>query len=71
MTDPINVAPSPLMRVYRTVFQVVIALCAAVPAAVAVVDVPAETAVKICGIAGALAILVSAAHNAVNAKQAG
>ncbi len=69
MTDPIESAPSPLQRVYRTVFQVVIAVCAAVPAAVALVDIPADVAVKVSGIAGALAILVSAAHNAVNAKQ--
>lgn len=70
MVDQIEVRPSPLQRVYRTIAQVLLAVCAAIPAAVALVDIPASVAVKVSGIAGALTIIVSAAHNAVNAQNA-
>jgi hypothetical protein len=50
------------------VFQVVVAVCAAIPAAVALLDLSAEQAAKISGIAGATVILVTAIQNALEAK---
>lgn len=56
-------APTPTRRVVRTVLQTIIAVCAAVPAAVALLPLdPAEAAWPV-GIAGAAVIVVSAIQN--------
>lgn len=55
-------------RILRTIAQVIVAVCAAVPAAVALLDISATTSAKIVGIAGAVVVLVTAAQNALEAK---
>lgn len=70
VTDTEPALLGPLQRWYRTIFQVVIALLVAVPSAVALLDISTELAAKITGVTGALLILVSAIHNAVNSKVA-
>ena len=64
-----KIEPDPRQRVYRTILQVVLAVLAAIPAAVALIDIPATTAAKVTGIAGAAAIIASAVHNTINARQ--
>lgn len=59
---------SPSTRVLRTIAQVVVAVCVAVPSAVALLDLPKVTTAKVCGIAGAVVIIVTAVQNAVEAK---
>jgi hypothetical protein len=60
----------PLTRWYRTIIQVVLAVLAAIPAVVAALDLPAETATKVVGMAGAAVIVVSAIQNAFNSVSA-
>jgi hypothetical protein len=54
---------TPTRRVVRTVVQVLLAVAAAIPAAVGVLGLPASTAAAAVSIAGAFAVIVSAAHN--------
>lgn len=61
---------TPMRRWVRTVFQVLLAVGAAIPSAVALLDLPAETVYKVTGMSGAAVLLVSAAHNAFNQQQA-
>lgn len=59
-------APTPARRLVRTVLQTIVAVCAAVPAAVALLPLdPAEAAWPV-GIAGAGVILVSAIQNGLD-----
>lgn len=60
----------PLTRWSRTLLQVVVALAAAIPLAVAVFDVPATLAAKLTAAMGGLVALVSAIHNWLNARAA-
>lgn len=55
--------PGPVQRVTRTVLQVVIAVCAAVPAAVALLPLDPDQVAWPIGLAGAGVILVSALQN--------
>lgn len=61
------VALSPSRRVLRTVAQVVLALAGAIPAAIALLPIPASVAAWAVGIAGATVILVTALQNALEA----
>lgn len=71
LTTTIEPAPlTPFRRWYRTVVQVLLALALAVPSAAALFDLSAPTSAKISATMGALAIIVSAIHNAINARQA-
>ena len=68
-------APGPRARTARTAVQALLAFLAAVPAAWAAlvaagVDVEPQVAALIVGIPSALFILISAAWNAANARQA-
>lgn len=58
----------PAVRVLRTVIQVVLAALVAIPAAVAVLDLPTATVSKIGGFAAAGVVIVSAIQNAIEAK---
>lgn len=58
---------SPLERVIRTLYQVILAVGAAIPAAVALLPVDAALATKAVGIAGATVLLVTAAWNGLEA----
>lgn len=60
---------SPLTRAIRTALQVVIAFAAAVPTMAALFDVSAEQSAKLTAGMGVLVTLVSALHNAINARQ--
>ena len=64
ITEPAPMTPA--VRFLRTLLQVVIAIAAATPAAVALVGLSAETTAKVTGIAGACVIVASAIHNTVN-----
>lgn len=68
VTDTEPARMSPTTRVVRTLVQVVIAVCVAIPSAAALLNLSAETTAKVTGIAGAVVVLVSAAHNAANAS---
>lgn len=59
---------SPKARVYRTVFQVIVAVLVAVPAAVVLLPVSAGVASAVVGFAGAATVIVSAIQNALNAR---
>lgn len=52
-------------RTVRTAVQVAVAVMAAVPSAVALLDLPASTASQVGGIAGAIVVLVTAGQNAI------
>jgi hypothetical protein len=56
--------PSPARRTWRTVVQVAVAVCVAVPAAVAALPVSPVVAAWVVGITGAFVILATAAVNA-------
>lgn len=60
---------TPLTRWIRTALQVAIAFAAAVPALAAIFDVSAELTAKLTAGMGVLVALVSAIHNAFNARQ--
>lgn len=60
---------SPLTRWIRTALQVAVAFAAAVPALAAIFDVSAELTAKLTAGMGVLVALVSAIHNAFNARQ--
>lgn len=60
--------PSPPMRVLRTAFQAIVAVLVAIPAATALLDLPADTTAKISGFAGAAVVVISAIQNAIEAK---
>lgn len=62
---------TPLQRVKRTALQVMIAVAAAVPNVVALLDIPAELAAAVVGWSGALVVLLSAVHNALGEPQPG
>lgn len=62
-------AMSPLTRFIRTSVQVIIALAAAIPTLAAIFDVSAEVSAKLTAGMGVLVTLVSALHNAFNARQ--
>jgi hypothetical protein len=57
---------TPRKRVIRTIVQVVVGVCAAIPAAVASLGLSAADAAAITGVAGAVTIIVSAAWNAID-----
>lgn len=57
------------IRALRTALQVIVAVGAAVPAAIALLPISASVALWATGIAGAIVILVSAVQNA--AEEAG
>jgi len=57
---------SPKTRVLRTICQVMLAVGAAIPAAIALLPLNAEDAAWCIGIAGAFTIIVSAIHNAID-----
>lgn len=59
--------PSPKMRIIRTTIQAILALLAAIPAAVGLLDISAETATKAAGAAAALTVVVSAIWNGIEA----
>ncbi len=59
---------SPLSRVLRTVGQVLVAVAAAVPAAVALLDISAARSAQVVGICGATVVIVTAVQNALEAK---
>jgi len=63
---PTPAPPGPARRLVRTICQVVIAVGAAVPAAVALLPIDTETALAAGGIAGCAVILVSALQNGLN-----
>jgi steroid 5-alpha reductase family enzyme len=60
--------PGPWRRVVRTAVHVVLAICLAVPAAVAAVGKPADTTGWLIGVLGAVVVILSAIQNAVGAK---
>lgn len=68
MTTKKSLVVSPRVRVIRTAIQTLVAVCAAVPAAIALLPVKAEHAAWVTGIAGAAVIVVSAAQNAWEAS---
>lgn len=55
-------------RILRTIAQVIVAVAAAIPAAIALLPVDADVAAWCVGIAGAIVIIVTAAQNALEAK---
>lgn len=57
----------PKQRVWRTVYQTVIAVGVAVPTAAALLPINAAQSAWAVGISGAIVVLVSAAQNAWNA----
>jgi len=60
--------PSPNARKWRTVLQVVVSVCVAVPAAVVLLPISAAVAVWAVGIAGATVIVVSAVQNGLEGR---
>lgn len=67
MTDTKPARMTPQRRVGRTAVQVLLAVFAAIPTAVATLPVSAELAAKIVGVAAAVVLLVNAAWNAYEA----
>lgn len=57
-------ALTPTQRIARTVYQVVLALAVAIPAAIAALPIPAAAAAWAVGISGATVIVVTAGWNA-------
>lgn len=68
-TDTEPSTMSPLTRFIRTALQVLAALIVAVPTAAAAFNVSAETSAKFVGYMGGIVAIVSALHNAFNARQ--
>jgi hypothetical protein len=63
--------PGPWRRVARTTVHVILAICLAVPAAVAAIGEPADITGWLVGILGAVVVILSAAQNAIAAKTTG
>lgn len=63
-----SAVPGPWRRVVRTTVHVILAICLAVPAAVAAVGEPANTTGWLIGILGAVVVILSAIQNAVAVK---
>lgn len=65
---PPPLPPGPKLRAIRTAIQVVVAVCVAIPAAVTTLGLEPVAAAKVTGLAGAIVIVVSAVHNALDAR---
>lgn len=62
--------PTPAQRILRTLVQVVVAVAAAIPAALATVPIPSkydDDVALVIGIAGALVVVVTAVQNGLEA----
>lgn len=62
---------TPKANVLRTLLQVVVAVCVAIPTAIALVPIPSKydaSVAFIIGLAGAIVILVTAVQNVIEGK---
>jgi hypothetical protein len=64
-SDASSPSVSPAARTLRTLFQVLLALCATVPTTTVALGFTAATAAKIAAITGAIVVVVTAAMNAL------
>lgn len=59
---------TPKKRAIRTLLQALVAACVAIPSAVALLPISPELAAKVTGWAAGLVVVVSAVHNALDAR---
>lgn len=60
---------SPKTRAIRTLLQALVAVCVAIPSAVALFPISAELATKVTGFAAGFVVLVSALQNAIESRK--